>query len=163
MEYPKRKQNRLPDYDYSQTGCYHVTICAKDNHNLFSIISPGNPFTPAEPKLTNSGIIVEKYIKGIDNTYSYITIDKYVIMPNHVHLLIAIHDHDKKHSARANEIIPFLVSTLKRLSNKEAGIAMWQRGYFDHVIRNTPDYLTVWQYIDDNPAKWIYDDYYIRG
>ena len=62
--------------------------------------------------------------------------------------------------APTNAVIPRLVSTLKRFSNKRCGTALWQRGYYEHVIRGEADYREVWEYIDENPAKWAEDDYY---
>lgn len=163
MTLPTRKPNRLPNYNYSQEGIYHITLCSKNKYGYFSTIQPGNNFSPPSVHLTAFGMIVEKYIHGIGHTYPNVTVDKYVIMPNHVHLLLFIDSNENKQENRQNEIIPFLISTLKRMTNKEAETNLWQRGYFDHVIRNKQDYFSVWQYIEDNPVKWIYDDYYIRG
>lgn len=60
----------------------------------------------------------------------------------------------------ANEIIPKLVSSLKRYTNKQAGIDLWQRSYYDHIIRTQKDYDQIWEYIDTNPIKWEIDKYY---
>ena len=61
---------------------------------------------------------------------------------------------------RANQTIPAFVSTLKRMTNRTAGVQLWQRGYYDHIIRHQLDYDTIWQYIDENPAKWPHDQFY---
>ena len=61
---------------------------------------------------------------------------------------------------RANQTIPAFVSTLKRMTNRTAGVQLWQRGYYDHIIRDQLDYDTIWQYIDENPAKWPHDQFY---
>ena len=100
--------------------------------------------------------------------YPHVRIEKYVVMPNHIHLLIAIQQGPSgalrtppPTSARASQVIPMFISTLKRLTNKTAGHALWQRGYYDHIIRDQLDYDTIWRYIDDNPAKWHLDQFYI--
>lgn len=61
---------------------------------------------------------------------------------------------------RANQTIPAFVSTLKRMTNRTAGVQLWQRGYYDHIIRDQLDYDTIWHYIDENPAKWPHDQFY---
>ena len=61
---------------------------------------------------------------------------------------------------RANQTIPAFVSTLKRMTNRTAGVQLWQRGYYDHIIRDQLNYDTIWQYIDENPAKWPHDQFY---
>ena len=97
-------------------------------------------------------------------------IDKYVVMPNHVHLIVFI----KKENEEAfdnsgasgkprptNATIPKLISSIKRFSNRKAGFNLWQDSYHDHIIRDDSDYQRKWRYIDENPAKWAEDDYYI--
>ena len=162
MEHPKRKNNRLPCYSYSQEGGYFLTLCTKDGAGLFSKVIPGDIFTPPTVIVTPYGKIVEKYICALQDTYPDVTIDKYVIMPNHIHMILFLSGEvpERIHDP-ANDRIPFLISTLKRFTNKEAGVSLWQRGYHDHVIRNTQDYHMHWKYIDENPLKWLEDDYYI--
>lgn len=63
---------------------------------------------------------------------------------------------------RANEIIPKLISSLKRYTNKQAVIDLWQRSYYDHIIRTQNDYDKIWKYIDTNPLKWELDKYYMQ-
>ena len=58
-----------------------------------------------------------------------------------------------------NAVIPKLVSSLKRFSNRKAGIDLWQSGYYDHIIRDDEDFLCRWRYIDNNPAAWLEDEY----
>ncbi|MDD6728860.1 MAG: hypothetical protein PUE08_06565, partial [Eubacteriales bacterium] len=59
-----------------------------------------------------------------------------------------------------NKAVPFFISTLKRLTNKESNTQLWQRSYYDHIIRNDEDYLNIWQYIESNPSKWQQDKYF---
>lgn len=83
-------------------------------------------------------------------------------MPNHVHFIITVaaHGGSSRTPTPTNAKLPAFVSTWKRFTNKKAGVSLWQRSYYDHVIRNDADCLRAWQYIDDNPAKWAEDEYY---
>ena len=92
MDLPKRKPTRLKNYDYSSPGAYFVTICTQNKKQILSKISIVGEGFCALPKneLTPIGSIVEKSICYIDNSYEHLKIDKYVIMPNHIHLLISI-------------------------------------------------------------------------
>ena len=92
---------------------------------------------------------------------------KYVIMPNHVHLLVCIdqaEDITRQGTSRTpsptNEIIPRYVSAFKRMCNREIGQNIWQRSFHDRIIRNEPEYQMVWQYIDTNPLRWEQDCFY---
>jgi REP element-mobilizing transposase RayT len=93
------------------------------------------------------------------------SVEKYVIMPNHVHLLIIIEDEVNGGASRmprpTEKRIPRFISSMKRYTNKISKYALWQDGYYDHVIRDENDFLAHWKYIDDNPAKWAQDKYYI--
>ena len=108
-------------------------------------------------QLSHIGKVINKYVISIDATYTDISVKKYVIMPNHIHLLILI---DSENSNSANLSVPSLISTLKRFVNCEIGFNVWQRSYHDHVIRNVRDYGEIWQYIDENPFRWESDCYY---
>ena len=103
----------------------------------------------------------------MNETYDSIQTEKYVIMPNHIHLLIYISNKEEvfgKGTSRTpsptNALIPQYISTLKRLCNKEFGQNIWQRSYHDHVIRDCADHDLIWQYIDTNPARWEQDRFY---
>ena len=164
MELPKRKPTRLKDYDYSSPGAYFVTICTQDRKQILSKISIVGEGLRALPKneLTPIGSVVEKSICYIDNLYENFKIDKYVIMPNHIHIILFVRNNGssgtstptvKQHSA-----VPAFVSTFKRFSNKEIGENIWQRYYYDHIIRNKHDYEEISKYIHENPLKWQYDE-----
>ncbi len=168
MELPERKPNRISDYDYSQNGAYFVTICTKGRKKILSEMSietpvPGCPQETAEPEIVLSkyGKIANKYIRQIDNFYDYLSVDRYVIMPDHIHFLITLHGLDghpgrgvpTKNEERTSIIARF-VGTFKRFCNKEYGENIWQGRYYDHVIRNQRDYDEIWEYIENNPRKW---------
>ena len=107
----------------------------------------------------------------MNNIYKDVSVEKYVIMPNHVHLLIVIDSYNDSiydgtsrtpSPTRQNSVISSFISTLKRYTNKQIGYNIWQRSFHDHVIRSEEDYLTRWQYIYENPKKWLIgkDRYY---
>ena len=82
-------------------------------------------------------------------------------MPNHIHIILIVDNNGtSKAPSPTNNVISHAVSTLKRFVNKEIGYNIFQRSFYDHVIRNEEDYLNVWNYIDTNPAKWQEDKYY---
>ena len=159
MKKPRRKPNRIAGYDYSQSGAYFITICTQDRKKILSRISVGTPLPgcPQDPcvELLWHGKIADKYIRQMDTFYEHLSIDQYVIMPDHVHLLITIHDGHPERcvTTRTSEIARF-VGTFKRFCNKEYGSNIWQSRYYDHVIRNQQDYNEVWEYIENNPTKW---------
>ena len=161
MELPKRKQNRLPEWDYSAPGAYFITICTQKKRCILSnIIVGADALGGPSVVLTDVGRIAEKYIRSTDNIPG-IRVDKYVIMPNHIHLILIVDrtDGPPRASAPTMAAIPDAVSSLKRLVNREWGTNIWQRSYHDHVIRNENDYRIIWEYIDTNPAKWAEDCY----
>ena len=160
MDFPTRKPNRLPNYSYSQNGCYFLTICTNAHKPILSRITEGSVFTPPTVILTEYGNMVDQQIKSMAYHYPDIRLDHYVIMPNHVHLLVSVAEAADINRQPANNRIPFFVSTLKRFTNKAAGFNLWQRSYHDHVIRNTRDFQVRWNYIDTNPTKWLMDRYY---
>ena len=161
MELPKRKSNRLSNYSYSQSGTYFLTICTVEKRPILCRIHQGTSFIPPRIQLSRYGIIAERQILSLPHFYSDVQVNKYVIMPNHIHMLLTIHTESTASDVPANERIPFLISSFKRFTNKAAEANLWQRSYYDHVIRDESDYLTRWNYIENNPAKWILDRFYV--
>ncbi|MGM9551920.1 MAG: transposase [Clostridia bacterium] len=164
MDLPKRKPTRLKEYDYSTTGMYFITICVKDKKQLLSKIVVGDGVLDV-PKniLTEHGIITDRYINQMNSFYDYISVDKYVIMPNHIHLLLSIRNAENvmwMTNSPTNSTVPKFVSTLKRFCNKEYGQNIWQRSYHDHIIRGENDYRKIWEYIDTNVIRWEKDCFY---
>ena len=160
MDLPQRKPNRIEYYDYSQNGAYFVTICTEGRRKILSkIVGTLLPECPQEPhlQLLWHGQVADRIIRQMDAFYAYLTVSKYVIMPDHIHLLITI---DSGHPGRGvpterTSLIARFVGTLKRFCNKEYGSNIWQSRYYDHVIRNQQDYDEIWEYIENNPRKWI--------
>ena len=160
MELPKRKQNRLAEYDYSTTNAYFITICTEHRKNLFWSDVGAIIDRPKNVPLTNLGIIVRQSIEDIPIHYSVISVDHYVIMPNHVHLLLQIHSDSNGRSMIA-PTISTVVRLMKGTVSKQAGFPIWQKGFYDHVIRSEEDYQDIWNYIEGNPSKWAEDKLYI--
>ncbi len=93
MDLPKRKPNRLKNYDYSQCGAYFITACTKSRHEILWNVGATFGRPSESPQLSEYGIIIKNEIDHIDAIYNYIvTIDKYVIMPNHIHMIILLHE-----------------------------------------------------------------------
>ena len=182
-----RKEQRLSGYSYSDNGAYFITICCENMSCLLGRIYadsvdirptvgggvPDAPFPGLRMELTECGRLVDDKIKEMNEQYKGVYVDNYVIMPNHIHLLLSIEPTEgasrtppptvvnSRNNQRSNETVPQFVSYLKRSTNKESGLRIWQRGYHDHVIRDSNDYQIRWKYISDNPARWAEDEYYV--
>ena len=161
---PVRKHPRLKGYDYTQNGAYFLTLCSKDRVALFGqVVGAGVPDGP-NVALSPYGIIVQNRLEEMDRIYSDLSLNHYVIMPNHIHVLLTINSSQgpSRTPAPTNQRIPQFVSTLKRMTNRESGRSLWQRSFYDHIIRSEEDYLIHWNYIDGNPARWSEDEYYAK-
>jgi REP element-mobilizing transposase RayT len=167
---PVRKNIRLEDYDYSQNGAYFITVCAFEKRKLFGRISVGAIHESPAVSLSPVGNIVMSVIQEIPLRYPSVTLDKYIVMPNHIHMLITIHERAIRESPLQEEkrsLISQIVGYLKMNATKQIRIQntkiynVWQRGFYDRIIRNEKDYLEIWRYIDENPIEWEKDEYYI--
>lgn len=158
MDLPNRKPNRLKNYDYSQNGVYFITICTKNREKLLWEDVGASIARQNNVRLSTYGKIVDNAINNIEKRYTSISVDKYVIMPNHIHLLLRI----KNESWRAMlaPTTSVVVQQMKGYITKQIGSSIWQRSYHDHIIRNDHDYLEIWEYIDTNPLKWHEDCFY---
>ena len=170
-ELPKRKNMRLQGYDYSRAGCYFVTICVKDMQEMLGTIIDNKQI------LNEYGCIVKQEIENVPKIRKECAIEKFVVMPNHIHLIVQIAGDDgnrpgESPASRANyradchpplrKSIPNMVQGLKGAVTRQIGFSIWQRSYHDHIIRDEAEYQKIWQYIDENPARWTEDRYYIR-
>lgn len=164
MNLPKRKPTRLKDYDYSSNGAYFITICTHNRKNLFSKIV-GQGLAPAEDELYPFGKIAVQELWNLEKRYKTVKIDKYVIMPNHIHAIITIEN--KTAGASPCPTLSDVVCTFKSITTRkchmlDANIKIWQTSFHDHIIRDEKDYLKIWNYIDTNPQKWSDDCFYIE-
>ena len=152
-----RKPNRLKEFDYGQNGAYYITICTKDRKQILSEIVGDDAHIVPKPY----GWIAEKYIRNVPE------IEKYIIMPDHIHMIIRLDNGSMRASTPTDIVgtdanihpqhnrVATIVRSLKTLVTKEIGEPIFQRSYYDHVIRNERDYNEIWEYIENNPRKWI--------
>ena len=183
MDLPQRKRIRLTDFDYNTPTAYFITVCTQDRKPLLSEIVGDDAHIVPKPY----GNVVEKYIRRTPE------IEKYVIMPDHIHMIIRLTDETMCVSDSTNKdynalrgaverddvgIVPYgnvrertvgadayirpqhnrvssIVRSIKTLTTKEIGVPIFQRSYYDHVIRNQRDYDEIWEYIEGNPSKWL--------
>lgn len=142
-----RKSPRLKHYDYAQPNLYFVTICTHQKQCIFG--DPAN--------LSAFGLIAKQALGSIQIHFPDTLIQKYIVMPNHVHAIIQI----KKAGTDLSVVIGQYKSFVTRQIRKShPQLMVWQASFHDHVIRGEQDYLRIWQYIDSNPAQWQEDCFY---
>ncbi len=168
MALPKRKPTRLKGYDYSTPGAYFITICAHNRKCLFSNIVGAIHELPKN-KLTQYGKFVEQIIKILPDRFN-VSIHKYVVMPNHIHLIIEINNSNEKRAIRESplqyhrsvidKMVGFLKMNVSKKIHNTYNEKIWQRSYHDHIIRGEKDYQKIWEYIDTNVIRWENDCFY---
>lgn len=151
---PKRKPLRMKNYDYSQNGCYFVTICTHNREKILSNVCRGGVL------LRPLGKIIQTEICELSKRYG-VEIAPYVIMPDHIHMLIRICNAQERAEQSPAPTIGDMICAFKSLTTKTAnkkdncaGRKIWQRGYYEHIIRNETDYLQTAEYIETNPLGW---------
>lgn len=162
QERPVRRVIRLKKYDYSQDGMYFVTICTRNRENIFWDGAVRGDYQFARLLATNYpglGMIVDKAIQNIEQCYVGITVEKYVVMPNHVHMLLFFQQSQSEHKTES-KTLQNVVKQMKSYVTKQSKQTVWQKSFYDHVIRNEEEFQHVWRYIDENPLKWEMDCYY---
>ena len=103
-------------------------------------------------ELTEYGKIVDEAVNNIEKKYNTIKLDKYVIMPEHIHLLLSILP-DENGRPMGAPTIPNVINQLKGYVSKKVGFSLWQKLYYDHVIRDEEDFYIKYQYIENNPMS----------
>lgn len=164
MMFPVRRKNRLFGFDYSSPNVYFITICTKDKQcvlwdNTPELVGATNG-RPPHAHLSATGMAVCSAIEAIPAHHPMLTVDNYVIMPNHVHLLLHIHAGENGRPMVAPTVSQ-VVSQMKAAVTKAVGHPLWQKGFHDHIVRNTDDYERIWAYIDGNPYAWEADCFYL--
>ena len=107
--------------------------------------------------------MIEDSIRQMEKHHSNVSVLKYIVMPNHIHMVIAI---DDMAGGQGRPPLQKIVQGFKSITTRKCWDYgrkhLWQRSFYDHVIRSEADYLSIWQYIDENPAHWAEDEYYTR-
>ena len=157
MDKPTRKQNRLNYFGYSTCGAYFLTVCTSKRINYFWLEAPSDvgasiarPLDLQNISLSKYGKIVDEAVKSISVSYPALSVDRYVIMPDHIHLLITIHT-DERGRPMVAPTVSRVVQQMKGYVTKYIGSSIWQKSFYDHVIRNKEDYETHIKYIYENP------------
>jgi REP element-mobilizing transposase RayT len=160
-----RHLNRLKDYDYSQPNAYFVTVCTKNRYGLFGEIH-GDIM-----RLSSYGEIIQLSWFNLPQHYPNVELDAFVIMPNHIHGIIFLTDVgaglkpaptdspcDKLHG------LPEIIRAFKTFSSRQInqsrnmpGTSVWQRNYYEHVIRKDESLGKIREYIETNPLRWALD------
>lgn len=155
MDLPKRKNIRLNDYNYSSNGAYFITICTKNKENLLWKNVGANCVRPLDQlPLSKIGIVIENEIYKLNTVYENIKVDKYQIMPNHIHLIIFIYE-DSNGRTQFAPTISRIIKQFKGSITKQIGFSIWQKSFYDRIIRNEKEYQSVWNYIHNNPLKYL--------
>jgi len=156
---PIRKKNRIPEYDYSEPNVYFLTVCITDRKNiLWDLQKVKEPLTTIP--LSIIGSVVDEAIRDIPNHYSNVVVDKYVIMPNHIHMILVLSEPEKREvegELTGTPTISRIIHQWKSVITKRIGQPIWQKSFYDHIIRNDEEYTAFLDYIEDNPLKWVDD------
>jgi REP element-mobilizing transposase RayT len=174
---PKRRSIRLRGYDYSRSGAYFVSICTKDRTCLFGDIDN------QQMALNDAGRMVEKWYVQLENKFEDIRCDEYIIMPNHFHAIIqntgpvgadlCVCPYDSRHGRTSGEHtgspLQRVIQWFKTMTTNEyiRGVKqyrrvpfpgrLWQRNYYEHIVRNENEMSRIRKYIRNNPAQWDTD------
>ncbi|UCH11078.1 MAG: transposase [Fidelibacterota bacterium] len=166
----KRRSIRLKEFDYTQSGAYYVTICSHAWESLFGKV------VGDEVELSTFGRIVDEEWVNNATIRPYVELDNYVIMPNHIHgIVMIIAGRGTTRRAPTKErfgkpvsgSLPTIIRAFKSAATKQInrlrdtpGQRVWQRNYYEHIIRNDKDLNRIREYIASNPMKWQSDRYY---
>ena len=163
-KFPVRKKIRLEGYDYSQAGYYFVTICVEDGHEMLGRVVGDAVLCVPNVELSEIGEIVKTFLEKMNTVVEHAVLEKYVIMPNHIHLLIELKDGTQRTASPTKAMIPRIVHGMKCVVTKQIGYSVWHRSYHDRIIRirSADEYQRIWQYIENNPAKWAEDRYFVN-
>ena len=162
---PKRKPIRVENYDYSTPGAYFITVCTANREKIFwsdrrgELCSPadntntGDQRSPLRVELSNLGNIVDAEIQKLNTIYDAVRVDKYCIMPDHIHFILSV-DTDENGRTQFAPTISRVMKQFKGSITKQVGRPIWQKSFYEHGIRNQQDYDEIWAYIENNPLKY---------
>ena len=144
------KRRRLKDFDYAGNGSYFITFCTIQQE---CVLWTRDVFADnLSVQLSDIGVFVQRCIEQVSSSMPSVTVDKYVIMPNHIHMIISLSD--------SKASISGIVHFIKSQTTKHIGYSVFQHSFHDRIIRNMDEYEKIWNYIEDNPRKWNEDKYY---
>jgi len=153
MIFPQRKKYRLEGYDYSQNGLYSVTVCTQKKETVLSRVKNRDDlYTLPETELTDIGKITEEAISRIGEKHPTVEVENYCIMPDHIHLLLRMDDQIGDGQKRQSTLSS-VVSGLKGYVTRTVGYPIWQKGFYDRIVRNDRELENIWRYIDTNPLR----------
>ena len=160
---PKRKHPRLDHYDYSSPGAYFVTVCTQNRRCLLSRIV-GRGLAPAEIQYTAYGQIAKDQLWLLEQRFPSLKIDQYVIMPNHIHMILVL---EEAAGVNPRPTITNIVCAYKSLVTRQCMLLqpidkLFQTFFYEHVIRGREDYNEIAEYIVNNPKKWELDSLYSK-
>ena len=143
-EFPTRKHPRLKAFDYSQSGAYFITFCVKDRHEMLGKLVGRDALGAPYVELSEYGVVVDNEIRNTPLFYTGVAIDKYIIMPNHVHMIVILQKNYGAPRASRPTTISTILAIIKRKTNKEFGFDLWQTSFHDHIIRSEEEYQMIW-------------------
>ena len=168
-----RRSIRLRGYDYSQAASYYITVCTRDRECLFGNV------VDRQMQLNEVGQIIQSVWNGLPQFYEGIELDAFIIMPNHVHGVIVIRPHvgaihespvpsepsafarikDRRRMLLSKVIGRFKMVSAKWINDlrQSQGSTLWQRNYYEHIVRNEVALHRIRKYIVNNPAQWESD------
>ena len=152
-ELPKRKDIRIPNFNYSTPGAYFITVCTANREKIFWSDRRGDLRSPTNVPLSKIGIIADNEIRKLNTIYDAVRVDKYCIMPDHIHMILSIHT-DVDGRPQVAPTISRVMKQFKGSITKQIGRPIWQKSFYDHGIRNRRDYDEIWEYIENNPLKY---------
>ena len=154
---------RLRGHDYATPGVYFVTICSYQMECTFGFIEDAQCVKEPQFDLSPSplGHLIIKCWQSIPDWFQNVKLDKFVVMPNHLHGLLQINNDEQIQPTALTTIIASFKSSVTRQWNQQNGVAsrsVWQRSFHDHIVRNEKSLNQKRQYIQDNPLKWHLDE-----
>ncbi|MBR6772249.1 MAG: hypothetical protein IKM29_02535 [Clostridia bacterium] len=164
-ERKNRKTTRMKGADYSNNNIIFLTLCTKDKRCILSRIVGTGVLDGPQIELSKYGQIADKYINQLNNFYDDRSVESYVIMPNHIHILLWLKGNGPSGTpvpTEQNTTTARFISTFKRFCNREIGTNIWQYRSNDHIIRNQRDCEEHKRYIYENPVRWYYDEFYSK-
>jgi putative transposase len=162
---PKRKPTRMREYDYSRSGWYFLTLCTKNRIEWFGDVTDGKMI------LNEYGRVAEEQWLWLARQYDHVKLDEFVIMPNHIHAILVIADegarrdnpgvvptgYSRRHNLLSKSVNAFKTTTSKLIHQHGLSEFVWERSFYDHIIRKDESLRSIREYIANNPIRWHLD------